>query len=55
MLRLGQSHYDALRPHGEETYPHECCGILLGTIDMDKDERAVKIVVRARSEAGSAW
>ena len=23
--------YDALRAHGEETDPHECCGALLGT------------------------
>jgi proteasome lid subunit RPN8/RPN11 len=22
--------YDAMRAHGEETYPHECCGALLG-------------------------
>ena len=22
--------YNDLRAHGEETYPHECCGILLG-------------------------
>ena len=35
MLRLGQSHYDALRRHGEETYPHESCGVLLGHVDED--------------------
>ncbi len=23
---------DALRAHGEETYPHECCGVLLGRV-----------------------
>ena len=22
--------YDSIRAHGEETYPHECCGALLG-------------------------
>ena len=22
--------YEAMRAHGEETYPHECCGALLG-------------------------
>jgi proteasome lid subunit RPN8/RPN11 len=22
--------FDAIRAHGEETYPHECCGALLG-------------------------
>ena len=30
MLRLSQQVYDAIRQHGEETYPHECCGVLLG-------------------------
>ncbi len=29
-LKISQSLYDQLRAHGEETYPHECCGILLG-------------------------
>lgn len=30
VLRLPQAVYDALRAHGEETYPNECCGALLG-------------------------
>jgi proteasome lid subunit RPN8/RPN11 len=30
-LRLPRAVYDAIRAHGEETYPHECCGALLGT------------------------
>src|ERR1700756_1150519 len=45
MLKVGKSHYDALRRHGEETYPHECCGVLLGR--MDGDERVVTSVARA--------
>ncbi len=35
MLKLSQANYAAIRKHGEETYPHECCGVLLGTIDQD--------------------
>lgn len=31
-LNVPQAVYDALRAHGEETYPHECCGILLGKV-----------------------
>jgi len=31
MLRLNSNDYAAIRRHGEETYPHECCGILLGS------------------------
>jgi len=44
MLKLPQSAFDALRLHGEETYPHECCGILLGW--MEGEERVVSSVVR---------
>src|ERR1700757_3521881 len=29
-LYLPKAVYDAIRGHGEETYPHECCGVLLG-------------------------
>jgi proteasome lid subunit RPN8/RPN11 len=35
MLKLSQSDYAALRQHGEETYPHECCGVLLGHFEDD--------------------
>jgi proteasome lid subunit RPN8/RPN11 len=27
---MTQAVYQAIRAHGEETYPHECCGALLG-------------------------
>jgi proteasome lid subunit RPN8/RPN11 len=30
MLRIPHAVYENLRSHGEETYPHECCGALLG-------------------------
>jgi len=30
MLKLTQSDFEEIRRHGEETYPHECCGALLG-------------------------
>ena len=29
-LKISQGLYNQLRAHGEETYPYECCGILLG-------------------------
>jgi proteasome lid subunit RPN8/RPN11 len=35
MLKITPRDHDALRRHGEETYPHECCGILLGRFDDD--------------------
>jgi proteasome lid subunit RPN8/RPN11 len=30
MLRIDYADYEALRAHGEEIYPNECCGVLLG-------------------------
>jgi proteasome lid subunit RPN8/RPN11 len=35
MLKITRSDYDALRQHGKETYPHECCGVLLGSFGED--------------------
>ena len=32
-LRIAKPEWMDLRQHGEETYPHECCGVLLGTLD----------------------
>lgn len=29
VLHISRAIYDALRAHGEETYPNECCGVLL--------------------------
>lgn len=45
MLRVSQPEFDALRVHGEQTYPHECCGVLLGR--MEGDARVVSAIVRA--------
>ena len=44
MLKLTRHDHNALRQHGEETYPHECCGILLG--QMDGDDRTVTSTAR---------
>jgi proteasome lid subunit RPN8/RPN11 len=46
MLKVPQSAYTSLRRHGEETYPHECCGVLLGQMDED-GVRTVSSVARA--------
>src|SRR5277367_3914005 len=45
MLKLSETIYNALRTHGEETYPHECCGVLLGRFSEGVNE--VEEAVRA--------
>ena len=45
MLRISGAIFEEMRRHGEETYPHECCGVLLGNFE-DGDIRAVEAIVR---------
>jgi proteasome lid subunit RPN8/RPN11 len=37
---------ESIRRHAEETYPHECCGLLLGTLDatLDPPARLARLV-----------
>ena len=44
MLKLTAATYEAIRTHGEETYPHECCGVLLGRSEVGVDEAVVNAV-----------
>jgi proteasome lid subunit RPN8/RPN11 len=51
MLRIHYADYEGLRAHGEETYPNECCGVLLGKNIAGEAEGAtvnhVQQIVRA--------
>jgi proteasome lid subunit RPN8/RPN11 len=44
-LKLSKDHFDELRRHGEETYPYECCGVLVGEVG-DAGVKTVLAVVR---------
>ncbi len=46
MIRISEEDYAALRAHGEETYPYECCGVLLGKAEGEAGNR-VSLIVRA--------
>jgi proteasome lid subunit RPN8/RPN11 len=45
VLKISDPVYRQLREHGEETYPHECCGVLLGKALDGANE--VELAVRA--------
>jgi proteasome lid subunit RPN8/RPN11 len=47
MLKLTTAIYEAIRIHGEETYPHECCGVLLGRSAVGVDEVFLNFVESA--------
>ena len=44
MLKMARAHFDTIRQHSEETYPHECCGVLLG--QMEDEVRTVTSIAR---------
>lgn len=43
MLKLSKPDHAAIRRHGEETYPHECCGVLLGRFGDDGTKTVSRI------------
>jgi proteasome lid subunit RPN8/RPN11 len=54
MLNIRRKEYEALRQHGEETYPHECCGVLLGQIDEDGVRRVTSVARAGNTRTDSA-
>jgi proteasome lid subunit RPN8/RPN11 len=46
VLKISKDDYEALRAHGEETYPNECCGVLLGKNEPGVGN-CVSLIVRA--------
>jgi len=43
MLKISRADYDLIRWEAERSYPHECCGILLGTVH--EGQRVVTMTV----------
>ena len=54
MLRIHFADYEALRAHGEETYPHECCGVLLGKHEPGTGNTVAQIVRAGNTRTDSA-
>jgi len=48
-LSIGKLEWEQLRRHGEEAYPHECCGVLLGQIDGE-GMKVVQAIVRCENQ-----
>ncbi len=53
MLKLSQSAHISLRQHGEETYPYECCGVLLGRFDDDGSRTVARVAPCGNTRADS--
>ena len=54
MLRIHYADYEALRAHGEETYPNECCGVLLGKNIVGEGNYVQQIVRAGNTRTDSA-
>ena len=51
-IRVNSNHLDEIRKHGETTYPHECCGFLLGSREGDTNILAeVHAALNERTES----
>ncbi|HSZ61312.1 MAG TPA: M67 family metallopeptidase [Terriglobales bacterium] len=53
MLKISQSEFLSLRQHGEETYPHECCGVLLGHFGDNGTKTVTRIARCGNTRADS--
>lgn len=54
MLKISSRDYEAIRRHGEETYPHECCGVLLGTFADDATRTVISTTRCGNTRTDSA-
>ncbi|MBX7220190.1 MAG: M67 family metallopeptidase [Blastocatellia bacterium] len=52
MLEITPEQIKSIRSHGEQDYPHECCGLLIGTFDADgrKVSHEIYPISNAREE-----
>jgi proteasome lid subunit RPN8/RPN11 len=52
MIRMESSHAEAMRRHAESTYPHECCGLLLGrALESEKFVNEVRALANEREDS----
>jgi proteasome lid subunit RPN8/RPN11 len=53
-IAIGTMELDAIRRHGESDYPHECCGLLIGTFDAGGRKAALEILPISNSREDAA-
>jgi len=52
-LRIQKILLDQLRSHGEQTYPHECCGVLVGEFDEAANKTVQTVVACGNTRTDS--
>ena len=53
MIKIDNDNLSAIRAHGEQDYPYECCGLLIGRFDADDTKTVVETyaISNAREES----
>jgi len=54
MLKIKQTDHASIRRHGEEAYPNECCGVLLGRVNDDGTRMVTSIARCGNTRTDSA-
>jgi proteasome lid subunit RPN8/RPN11 len=52
-IKLTAQHLEEIRKHGEATYPHECCGLLLGHVISGEKQVAETYAAQNTREEGA--
>jgi proteasome lid subunit RPN8/RPN11 len=47
MIKIEQAAWDVMVSHAESTFPNECCGAMLGTVDSD--EKVVRVATPVKN------
>ncbi|RUM50835.1 MAG: hypothetical protein DSY47_00780 [Hydrogenothermus sp.] len=50
MLKIKKEHIEEIKKQGEEGYPYEICGFMLGKIDYENNIREVKEVLQVENQ-----
>ncbi len=53
-LLISETLLDAIRRHGAATYPHECCGALLGRVEENGSKRVLDLLPLDNRREGEA-
>ena len=50
MITISKTHFIDIKAHGEDAYPDECCGALLGGLDQEGTQKTATGLVRLENQ-----
>lgn len=55
MLKIKKSVYNEIVAHVKKNYPHECCGVLIGTVENDERNQETLETLKDCPDSGKAF